>query len=68
MMTNPVFTIKHEVEHLVEIQIDTLRKPSLLTSLDLDEYHSRSQRIAALYRQLDTITRNRFNKIHPRTS
>jgi hypothetical protein len=28
MMTDPAFAIKHEVLQLVEIQIETLRKPS----------------------------------------
>lgn len=52
MMTDPAFAIKHEVEHLVSIQIETLGKPSLLTSSDLDQYQSRSKKIAALYRQI----------------
>lgn len=37
MMTDPAFAIKHEVEHLIAIQIGTLGKPSSLTSSDLDE-------------------------------
>jgi uncharacterized protein with von Willebrand factor type A (vWA) domain len=52
-MTAPAFPIKNEVQRLVEVQIDTLRKPSSLTSSELDEYHSRSERITTLYEQLD---------------
>jgi hypothetical protein len=61
MMTDPAFAIKHEVQSLIEIQIDTLRKQSSLTSSDLDDYHSRAEKIAALYRELDVITRERFH-------
>jgi hypothetical protein len=31
MMTDPAFPIKNEVQWLVDVQIDTLRKPSSLT-------------------------------------
>jgi hypothetical protein len=62
MMTDPAFAIKHEALQLVEIQIETLRKPSSLTSSDLDEYHSRSKKNALLYKQLDLIARKRFTK------
>ena len=48
MMTDPAFAIKNEVLQLVDVQIDTLRKPSSLTSFELDEYHSRSERITTL--------------------
>ena len=67
-MSDPAFAIKHQVEHLVEIQIDTLRKQSFLTSEDLGEYHSRSEKIAALYRQLDAISRERFHYVHQKAS
>jgi hypothetical protein len=60
-MTVSAFPIKNEVERLVDVQIDTLRKASSLTSLDLSEYHSRSERITTLYEQLDLIARKRFN-------
>jgi len=59
-MTDPAFPIKNEVQRLVEVQIDTLRKPSSLTSSELSEYHSRSERIVTLYEQLDLIARKRF--------
>jgi len=60
MMTDPAFPIKNEVQRLVEVQIDTLRKPSSLTSSELDVYFSRAKRIATLYEQLDLIARKRF--------
>ncbi len=61
MMTHPAFGLKNEVQELADVQIDTLRKPSSLTSSELDEYRSRSERIAGLYEQLDLIARKRFN-------
>lgn len=61
MMTDPSFPIKNEVQRLVDVQIDTLRKPSSLTSFELNEYHSRSERITTLYEKLDVIGRRRFN-------
>ena len=60
MMTDPAFGIKNQVQQLIDCQIDTLRKPSTLTSSELDEYRSRSERISALYEQLDRIVRKRF--------
>lgn len=61
MMTNPAFAIKREVLQLVDVQIDTLRKLSSLTPSELDEYHSRSEQITRLYKQLDLMARKRFN-------
>jgi uncharacterized protein with von Willebrand factor type A (vWA) domain len=61
MMTDPAFAIKNQVQQLVDVQIDTLRKSSSLTSLELDEYRSRSERISALCEQLDPIVGRRFN-------
>jgi hypothetical protein len=40
MMTDSSFPIKNEVQQLVDVQIDRLRKPSSLTSFELNEYHS----------------------------
>ena len=60
-MTDPAFAIKNEVQQLVDVQIDTLRKSGLLTSSELDEYRSRSESIAMLYRKLDLIARKRFS-------
>ncbi|MFZ0797055.1 MAG: hypothetical protein WCA27_17520 [Candidatus Sulfotelmatobacter sp.] len=61
MMTDPAFAIKNQVQQLVDVQIDTSRKPASLTSSELDEYRSRSERIYALYDQLDLIARKRFD-------
>jgi hypothetical protein len=61
MMTDPAFAIKNEVQQLVDVQIDTLRKPALLTSSELDEYRSQSERITMLYRKLDLIARKRIS-------
>lgn len=68
MMTDPAFAIKNEVQCLIEIQIDTLRKQSSLSSLKLDEYHSRSEKIAALYRELNAIPRERFSSLGVKVS
>jgi len=43
-------------------------KRSSLTSSDLDEYHTRSEKIRDLYRELDTIARSRFQYDRPRLS
>ena len=63
MMTDPAFTIQRQVECLVEVQIDMLRKQSSLSSVELDEYHARSEKISQLYRELDAIKRNRFRSL-----
>jgi hypothetical protein len=60
MVTDTASGIRHEVQQLIELQIDTLRLESSLTSSQLWEYHSRSQRITALYRELDQIRRDRI--------
>jgi len=60
MVTDPASGIRHEVQQLIQLQIDTLRLESSLTSSELWEYHSRSQRITELYRELDQIRRDRF--------
>ena len=60
MVTDPASGIRHEVQQLIQLQIDTLRLESSLTSAQLWEYHSRSQRITALYRELDQIRRDRI--------
>jgi hypothetical protein len=60
MMADPASGIRHEVQRLIQLQIDTLRLESSLTSAQLWEYHSRSQRITALYRELDQIRRGRI--------
>lgn len=54
-MTDPAFAIKQQVENLVALQIDALGRRSSLTPTELDEYHSRTEKIAGLYRELDFI-------------
>jgi hypothetical protein len=59
MMTNPAFAIKLEVSQLVELQIETLRQESALTSAELLDYHMRAEKIKILYQELDQIGRRR---------
>ena len=59
MMTNPAFAIKLEVSQLVELQIETLRQESALTSAELVDYHMRAEKIKILYQELDQIGRRR---------
>lgn len=63
MMTDPAFAIKRQVECLVEVQIVLLRKKSRLSSLELDEYHTRSEKFSALYRELETIKWSQFHSL-----
>jgi hypothetical protein len=61
MVTDPVSGIRHEVQQLIQLQIDTpyvSTRPRRLAQLW--EYHSRSQRITVLYRELDQIRRDRI--------
>jgi hypothetical protein len=60
MVTDPAAGIRHEVQQLTQQQIDTLRLESSLTPSQLWEYHSRSKRITALYRELDQLRRDRI--------
>ena len=60
MVTDPASGIRHEVQQLIQQQIDILRLESTLTPSQLWEYHSRSQRITALYKELDQIRRDRI--------
>ena len=55
MMTNPAFSIKLEVSQLVELQIQTLRQESALTSSELLDYRRRAEKIRTLYQELDRI-------------
>ena len=41
MVTDPASGIRHEVQQLIQLQIDTLRLESSLTPSQLWEYHSR---------------------------
>jgi hypothetical protein len=60
MVTDPASGIRREVQQLIQVQIETLCLGSSLTSSQLWDYHSRSQRITALYRVLDQIRRDRI--------
>ena len=58
MMTDPASAIKRQVHQLVDLQIETLRQPSCLTTSDLLDYRVRSKKIAVLYQ--DQIRRTSF--------
>lgn len=60
MMTDPASGIKREVHQLVDLQIQTLRQPSCLTTSDLLDYRVRSKKLTMLYQELDQIRRARF--------
>jgi hypothetical protein len=60
MMTDPASAIKHEVYQLVDLQIQTLRQPSFLTTSDLLDSRVRSNKLTVLYRELDQIRRASF--------
>lgn len=49
--------IKSEIDKLVDLQIEALRRESSLSSKTLLDYHERSKQIHALYKQLDQIVR-----------
>ena len=59
-MTDPASTIKREVHQLVDLQIQTLRQPSCLTTSDLLDYRVRSNKLTVLYQELDQIRRASF--------
>jgi hypothetical protein len=60
MMTDPTSAIKREVHQLVDLQIQTLRRPSSLTTSDLLHYRVRSKKLTVLYQELDQIRRASF--------
>jgi hypothetical protein len=55
MMTTPASAIRDEVRLLIEVQIETFGQPSQLTSSQLRECHSRSEKIGALCQELNRI-------------
>jgi len=59
-MTDPASAIKGEVHQLVDLQIQTLRQPSCLTTFDLLDYRVRSKKLTVLYHELDQIRRASF--------
>jgi hypothetical protein len=60
MMTDPATAIKREVFHLIDQQIETLRREGHLTDTDLDQFRLRSGRISDLYQKHDRIVRSRI--------
>ena len=56
-MTTPANAIKDEVWELIDLQIETFRQPSRLTSSELTECHYRAERIKHLGEELDRIGR-----------
>jgi hypothetical protein len=60
MMTDPASAIKREVHQLVDLQIETLRQPSCLTTSDLVDYRVRSKKLTVLYQELGQIRRANF--------
>ncbi len=67
MMTDPASDSKGEVHQLVDLQSETLRQPSCLTTSDLLDFRGRSQKITVLYQELDQIRRASF-KVQLRTA
>ena len=55
MMTTPASAIKDEVRLLVDVQIESFRQPTPLTSSQLREYHCRSEKIMMLCQEVDRI-------------
>ena len=61
MMTDPASAIRHEVFHLVELQIEALRQEGRMSDSSLGEYHARSEKITELYCEIDRVGRVRFD-------
>jgi len=68
MMTDPASTIRRELNQLVELQIQTFRQESSLTSSDLLDYGLRAGKIRTLYQELDRIGRRRVELSSSRAS
>jgi hypothetical protein len=60
MVAYRVSGIRHDVQQLIQTQIDTLNLDSSLTPSQLLESHSRAQMIKTLYEELDQIGRDRL--------
>jgi hypothetical protein len=54
-MTTPANAIKREVQTLIDFQIETFAQPTAITSSQLHEYHSRSEKLRMLCQELDRI-------------
>ena len=68
MMTDPASGIRREVSQLVELQIQTFKQESSLTSSELLDYGMRAEKIRILYQELDRIGRRRFELPSSRAS
>ena len=55
MMTTPASAIKDEVRLLIDVQIETFRQPTPLTSSQLREFHYRSEKLRMLCQELNRI-------------
>jgi hypothetical protein len=60
MVADRASGIRHDVQQLIQMQIDTLNLDSSLTPSQLLEYQSRAQMIKTLYEELDQIGRDRL--------
>ena len=67
-MTDPASAIKREVHQLVDLQIETLRQLSRLTTSDLLDYRVRSKKLTMLYHELDQLRRASFTRQVSRAS
>jgi hypothetical protein len=70
-MTDPASVLKCEVDNLIQQQIATLKQPRPLTPLELADHHTRSQKILALFREIDRKKRvldGEHNSIYPHSS
>lgn len=54
-MTTPATAIKLELQTLMDFQIETFGQPASLTPLQLCEFHHRTEKIGALFQQLNRI-------------
>ena len=68
MLTDLASTIRREVNQLVELQIQTFRQESSLTSSDLLDYGLRAGKSRTLYQELDRIGRRRVKLSSSRAS
>jgi hypothetical protein len=59
MITDSASTLRREVLQLIDLQIETLRQESPLTTSQLRDYNARSEKIRELYGELDEIVRAR---------
>ena len=55
MTTDPAPPIKRELDQLIALQIQTLKRDSSLTSPELSDHRRRSEKLRTLCRELDRI-------------